>query len=156
MTAPPNAANALLRDEGARAALPCEHEATSAVAAIEEFLRIEGPAKIMMPRAVQTHECGGQQIRAGQQIFLAIGAANRGPAVFANPDKLDRARAPNPHVAFGEGIHFCLGAPHARLEARIALTRLFAHFPRLALACEEVAWRATISDRSLATLSVTI
>jgi len=78
------------------------------------------------------------------------------PAVFVRPDDLDLARAPNPHIAFGEGIHFCLGAPRARLELRIALTRLFARFPRLALASERISWRPTISDRSLASLPVSI
>jgi len=148
--------NALLRDEAARAAFPRDPDDPSALASIEECLRFEGPAKIMMRRALHAHERGGQHVQPGQQIFLALSAANRDPAVFARPDALDLARTPNPHVAFGDGIHFCLGAPLARLEARIALTRLFARFPRLALAREEVAWRATISDRSLARLLVTL
>jgi pimeloyl-[acyl-carrier protein] synthase len=118
------------------------------------MLRFDGPAKIMMRRALVTHERAGQTIAAGQAVFLAIPAANRDPAVFAQPDHLDLARTPNPHLAFGDGIRFCLGAPLARLEARIALTRLFARFPRLALASEQLAWRPTISDRSLASLSV--
>jgi cytochrome P450 len=148
--------NALLRDEAARAAFPRDADDPRAPAAIEELLRFEGPAKIMMRRALHVHERGGQRIEAGHAIFMALSAANRDPAVFAQPDRLDLARAPNPHVAFGDGIHFCLGAPLARLEARIALTRLFARFPKLALAREEERWRATISDRSLEALHVTL
>ena len=146
--------NALLRDDGARAALPRDPDDPRALAAVEECLRFEGPAKVMVRSALHAHERGGQRIEAGQQIFMALSAANRDPAVFASPDRLDLARFPNSHVAFGEGIHFCLGAPLARLEARVALTRLFARFPRLALARDEVAWRATISDRSLVSLPV--
>jgi cytochrome P450 len=148
--------NALLRDEAARAAFPRDADDPRAPAAIEELLRFEGPAKIMMRRALHVHERGGQRIEAGHAIFMALSAANRDPAVFAQPDRLDLARAPNPHVAFGDGIHFCLGAPLARLEARIALTRLFGRFPKLALAREEERWRATISDRSLEALHVTL
>ncbi|MBM4382381.1 MAG: cytochrome P450 [Deltaproteobacteria bacterium] len=148
--------NALLRDDAARAAFPRDADDPRAPAAIEELLRFEGPAKIMMRRALHAHERGGRRIEAGHTIFMALGAANRDPAVFAQPDRLDLARSPNPHVAFGDGIHFCLGAPLARLEARIALTRLFARFPKLALAREEVRWRATISDRSLVELHVAI
>jgi cytochrome P450 len=145
---------ALLRDPEQRAALPDEPEA--AATAVEELLRFEGPAKIMMRRALVTHERAGQTVAAGDAVFLAIPAANRDPAIFARPDALDLTRTPNPHLAFGDGIHFCLGAPLARLEARIALTRLFARFPRLALASEQVTWRPTISDRSLVSLPITI
>lgn len=148
--------NALLRDAAARAAFPRDPDDPRALAAVEECLRFEGPAKIMMRRARHAHERGGQTIQPGQQLFLALSAANRDPELFARPETLDLTRSPNPHVAFGEGIHFCLGAPLARLETRIALTRLFARFPRLALAREEVAWRATISDRSLVSLPVTL
>ncbi len=149
-----SSANALLRDEAARAALPGDPEARSAAAAIEEFLRFEGPAKIMMRRAVQPHERGGQQIQAGQQIFLAIGAANRDPALFMNPDKLDLSRAPNPHVAFGEGIHFCLGAPLARMEAEVAFEALLDRFPKLELASEALEYRANPILRGLVALPV--
>ncbi len=149
-----SAALALLRNPEQRAALPTEPEA--AATAVEELLRFDGPAKIMMRRARFTHERAGRTIAAGQPIFLAIPAANRDPVVFARPDELDLSRTPNPHIAFGEGIHFCLGAPLARLEARIAVTRLFARFPCLALASQQISWRPTISDRSLASLSVTI
>lgn len=145
---------ALLRDPEQRAALPDEPEA--AATAVEELLRFEGPAKIMMRRALVTHDRAGRTIAAGDAVFLAIPAANRDPAVFARPDALDLERTPNPHLAFGDGIHFCLGAPLARLEAHIALTRLFARFPRLALASEAIAWRPTISDRSLVSLPIAI
>ena len=148
-----SSALALLRDARQRAQLPVEPD--DAVCAVEELLRFEGPAKIMMRRALVSHERAGQTVEAGQQIFLALPSANRDPEVFARPDALDLARSPNPHLAFGEGIHFCLGSSLARLEARIALTRLFARFPRLTLASEEIGWRRTISDRSLLSLLVT-
>ena len=150
-----SAVNALLRDDAACTSMPREPDDPRAAVAIEELLRFEGPAKIMMRRAVHAHDRGGQAIQPGQQLFLAISAADRDPEVFARSDALDLSRAPNSHVAFGEGIHFCLGAPLARLEARIALTRLFARFPGLALARDDVTWRATISDRSLVALPVT-
>lgn len=137
---------ALLRDPAARAAFPLDPDA--AAPAVEELLRYDGPAKIMMRRALETHERSGAMVRAGDALFLAIPAANRDPAVFAEPDRLDLARSPNPHVAFGEGIHFCLGAPLARLEARIALARLLARFPGLVLASDQIEWRRTVSDRS--------
>jgi cytochrome P450 len=85
-----------------------------------------------MPRKVaRTHERGGKELHAGQNVFLSIASANHDPAVFLNPGGLDLARDPNPQLGFGWGLHFCLGANLARLEARIALQRLLQRHPVL-------------------------
>jgi cytochrome P450 len=98
--------------------------------AIEEVLRYRTPVQAMF-RATRTDvELGSVRIPAGRLVVACIGAANRDPAVFTEPDRFDSAREPNPHLAFGHGIHFCLGAPLSRLEASIALPDLLAHFPR--------------------------
>lgn len=145
---------ALVGDSQAHANFPRDPEAAGP--AVEELLRYDGPAKIMMRRALVTHERSGSTVRAGDSLFLAIPAANRDPAVFPDPDRLLLTRSPNPHVAFGEGIHFCLGAPLARLEARLALTALLARFPRLRLGPGPIAWRRTVSDRSPLAVPVTL
>jgi cytochrome P450 len=86
---------------------------------------------------------------------VAIGAANRDPAHFPEPDRLDLARADNRHIAFGFGIHFCLGAPLARLEGQIALGTLARRLPRLALATDAPEWRESQVLRGLKALPVT-
>ena len=81
-----------------------------------------------------------------------LSAANRDPRRFANPDALDVRRTPNRHLAFAFGIHFCLGAPLARLEARLALEALLRRFARIELACEDPPWKPQIFLRGLASL----
>lgn len=98
--------------------------------AVEEFLRVCGPARSMPRKVAKTHERGGQTLEAGQNVFLGIVAANHDPAVFREPGVIDLARDPNPHLGFGWGLHFCLGANLARLEARVALRTLFERFDR--------------------------
>jgi len=127
--------------------------ATDVELAIEEMLRFESPAKAMMRTVVDSHERNGHRFEAGQSVFLAIAAANRDPRVFESPDRIDLARHPNPHLSFGFGHHFCLGASLARLEGRIALPMLLRRFPNLALA-GPVRWRPTISDRSPASIPI--
>jgi cytochrome P450 len=80
----------------------------------------------------------GVTIPAGAEVAALLGAANRDPAVFAEPDTFDVGRDPNPHLGFGAGLHFCLGAPLARIELRAALAALLDHAPALALAAEPV------------------
>jgi cytochrome P450 len=100
---------------------------------IEEVLRYRTPVQAMF-RATRTDvELAGARIPAGSMVIACIGSANRDPAVFTNPDQFDVTRAPNPHIAFGHGIHYCLGAQLSRLEARIALGDLLARFPRFEL-----------------------
>jgi unspecific monooxygenase len=93
---------------------------------VEEVLRFDPPVQLTMRTALADTEAGGRPIRAGEQILLVLGAANRDPEVFAEPDRLDLRRfagsaEADRHLAFGLGIHFCLGASLARLEGRIAL-----------------------------------
>ncbi len=123
--------------------------------AVEELLRYEPPAKAMTRIVVEDHERDGHQFTAGQNVYLAILAANRDPRAFASPHRLDLTRTPNPHLSFGFGHHFCLGASLARLEASVALGRLFRRFPDLALAGEPT-WNATISDRSPTSVPVSL
>lgn len=102
-------------------------------AAIEEFMRCVGPARTMVRKVARAHERGGQQFVPGQNAFLSIASANHDPAIFAAPELLDLERDPNPHLGFGWGLHFCLGANLARLEARVALQTLLERYPRLTL-----------------------
>jgi cytochrome P450 len=85
---------------------------------------------------------GTTDVPARQQVIVCLAAANRDPEVHPDPDTLDLGRTPRPHLAFGHGIHFCLGAPLARLEGRVALTTLLRRFPHLRLAVErrDLSW----------------
>jgi len=106
-----------------------------AESAVPELLRYLSFAQISKPRyANEDVTFWGQPIRRGQMIFACLAAANSDPAVFAHPDQLNLRREPNPHVAFGDGAHYCLGAALARAEIEIALRRLFTRFPNLELA----------------------
>ena len=96
--------------------------------AIEEVLRYRSPVQYMYRRALTDVTIRDQEIRAGQMVLAWIGSANRDEVQFPDPDNFDIRRTPNRHIAFGHGIHFCLGAPLARLEAKIALTLLLERF----------------------------
>jgi cytochrome P450 len=123
--------------------------------AIEELLRLDAPAKAMMRTVAEDHERAGQHLEKGQAVFMVIIGANRDPRVFDDPARLHLDRSPNPHLTFGLGHHFCLGAALARLEARMALPALLRRFPQLALA-GDVEWKASISDRSAAGIPLRI
>ncbi len=99
--------------------------------AADEFLRVGGPGRTMVRKVAVAHERGGQRLEAGQNVFLSIEAANFDETVFAEPGKIDLERSPNPHLSFGWGLHYCLGATLARLEARIAVRMLLERFPTL-------------------------
>ncbi|MDC0746426.1 cytochrome P450 [Polyangium mundeleinium] len=105
--------------------------------AIEEVLRFRPPINTWFRVAAKDVELGGQTIRAKQQVVAFLGSANRDEAHFKDPDRFDIGRSPNPHLAFSSGIHFCIGAPLARLEARVALHAILERLPGLALASEE-------------------
>ena len=103
-------------------------------AAAEELLRFDTPLHLFTRYALQDLEIAGVRLRQGDRIGLLLGAANRDPSVFADPDRFDPKRATNPHVSFGAGVHFCVGAPLARLELKVALPILRARLLGLRLA----------------------
>jgi cytochrome P450 len=105
--------------------------------AIEEVLRFRSPLQWMYRVTTREVELQGQTIPAGALVLAMLGAANRNPRQFPDADRFDITRAPNPHLAFGAGNHFCLGAPLARLEARIGLTELFSRTADIELATQE-------------------
>jgi cytochrome P450 len=104
-----------------------------AVSLVEELLRFDGPVLRMGRVAVEPISLRGQTIAAGDRVFLMLAAANRDPEQFVDPDRLDIGRADNRHLSFGLGPHYCLGATLGRLEARLAIPRLFERFPKLRL-----------------------
>ncbi len=106
----------------------------SRAAAVEEMLRLDAPLHLFARYALEDVEFAGVRLRKGEKIGLLLGAANRDPDRFPRPDAFDARRNPNPHLAFGAGIHFCVGAPLARLEMATALPILFARLSRLRLA----------------------
>jgi cytochrome P450 PksS len=102
-------------------------------------------------------DLGGVRIRRGEQVMAMLAAANMDPAANAAPEKLDLARRPNHHIAFGTGIHFCLGYQLARLEGKCALEALYTRWPELALAIapHEIRWRSRPGLRAIISLPVT-
>ena len=109
---------------------PEQHSAT----AIDEFLRFDAPLHLFERTATQDTEVGGVEIKRGQKIAALLGSANRDEAVFENADELDLTRDPNPHIGFGAGIHFCIGAPLARMEMTTSLPMLMKAHPSIKLA----------------------
>ena len=125
--------------------------------AVEELLRYTSPLEIASVRLLREElKIGSRLVPRGELILAVFGSANRDEAQFVNPDVLDIAREPNRHVAFGQGAHFCLGAPLARLEGRIALTTLFQRLPNLRLAVppESLCWRRSLIFRGLEELPI--
>ena len=126
--------------------------------AVEELLRSSGPVLLLpFPRfATEDVILGGQQIRKGDLVLIVVGSANHDESQFTEPEELDIARTLKHHIAFGQGIHVCLGAPLARLEGDIALTTLLRRLPdvRLALPRDEVMWRGDLNLRGVSSLPV--
>lgn len=125
-----------------------------AVMATEECLRYDPPVKSFTRIAVAEVPWQGKVIRPGERVRWVIASANRDPAQFAAPDTFDIRREPNPHVAFGSGIHHCLGASLARIEGQEAFTALAQRFPTLHLALDEVAYQPSLTFRALTALPV--
>lgn len=121
---------------------------------VEELLRYDAPLHLFTRYALEDVAVAGVKLRQGDQIGLLLGAANRDPERFPDPDRFDPRREPCPHVSFGAGIHFCVGAPLARLEMQIALPILFERLPRLALA-ETPRYRDSFHFHGLERLDVT-
>src|SRR5262249_11787614 len=113
------------------------------------------PAQLTVRVAHEAVELGGKRIRAGQRVALILGAANRDPAQFPDPDRLEITRRENQHVAFGHGIHFCLGAALARLEGQIAIGTMLRRLPRVRLVTDTLEWRPSQARRGLRSLPVT-
>jgi pimeloyl-[acyl-carrier protein] synthase len=122
--------------------------------AVEELLRFDGPVQRTARIPSEDITIDGRTIPKGELVMPFIGAADRDPAQFPDPDRLDITRADNRHVAFGLGIHFCLGAPLARVEGQIAINTLLARMPRLALATDRPAFRQSLTLRGLESLRV--
>jgi pimeloyl-[acyl-carrier protein] synthase len=122
--------------------------------AIEELLRYDGPVQRTARVAGADATIGGRTIAKGDMVMPFIGAADRDPAQFPDPDRLDLSRSDNRHIAFGWGIHFCLGAPLARVEGQIALDALVRRLPGLELATHAPEYRQSLTLRGLKTLPV--
>ena len=123
-------------------------------AAVEELLRFDSPVQASLRLVLEDCEVNGIPLRRDDNVLLLNGAANHDPAVFDHPERLDIGRRENNHVAFGRGIHFCLGAPLARLEGRIAIEVLLERYPSLRLMSDRPAFRSSIVLRGLETLPV--
>jgi cytochrome P450 len=121
--------------------------------AVEELLRFDTPLQMFERWVLEPIELHGERIPKGAELGLLFGSANRDPAAFERPDDLDLAREPNPHLTFGAGIHFCLGAPLGRQELQISFGTLMDRFPGLELV-EEPRWRANYIIRGLEGLRV--
>ncbi len=123
--------------------------------AIEEFLRFQGPVQTVVRIAKEDIDLGGERIRSGERVFALLGASHRDPAKFDNAQAVDIARLQNPHLAFGFGIHMCIGAPLARIEGQEAFRVLLHRFEDFQLAAPELSWRDDFVTRGLEKLPVT-
>jgi cytochrome P450 len=127
-----NAVKAILESDESPVALFSSDDSTAAVC--EEALRFDPPLHFFDRYALEPVEVEGVQVKKGEKIGLLLAAANRDPARWQNPDKFDPSRPLLPNISFGAGIHFCIGAPLARLEMQVALPILFERLPNLRLA----------------------
>jgi len=123
--------------------------------AVEELMRFDSPLQLFERTATADVGIGGVTVREGQKVAALLGSANRDPAVFADPDTLDVGRSDNPHVSFGAGVHFCIGAPLARVELQASFGALLDRTSRLELGGEPVR-RPEFVIRGLADLPVVL
>ncbi len=147
-----NGVLALIRNPGELARL----RTTPALipSAVEELLRFESPTQYTARIAAHDTELGGKQIRQKQAVFAVLGAGNRDPERFPEPDRLDLGRSDNKHLAFGWGAHFCFGAPLARIEAQLAFEELL-RLENWLLATDKLTWRTNLALRGLTALPIT-
>lgn len=122
--------------------------------AVEELLRYDGTVKATVRWAKQSAEVGAKTIKKGDKVLVALSGANRDPEQFPDPDRLDFSRDPNPHVAFAHGIHVCLGAPLARMEAQESFRGLTQRFGALSLQTQDVTYHPTVVSRAIEALPV--
>jgi cytochrome P450 len=147
----------LLKNSGLRDWL--EQDWNRASLAVEEFLRFITPVQFTKPRYVRKDiELGGVRLKKGDRIMPMLAAANLDPQANVHPERLDLERKPNRHVAFGTGIHFCLGHQLARIEGACALKALFQRWPRLQLAVDEtqIKWRKRPGLKAIEHLPVVV
>jgi cytochrome P450 len=142
-----NGVRALLAHPAERARLDAAPELVDS--AVEEMLRYDGPSGAVVRIVGTDHELRGKQLRVGDRVFAMIHAANHDPEQFDDPARFDITRTPNRHLTFNHGRHFCLGAPLARAEARIAIARLTRRFPRLAMATDRLEHMDTLVMRGV-------
>ena len=124
--------------------------------AIEELLRYDSPVQLTGRTVMRDLEIEGKPIRRGEQVVGVVGAANRDPEQFSDPELLDVTRRDIRHLSFSAGIHYCLGAPLARVEGQIAIGEVVRRFPRLQLVTEALEWRETVTLRGLRSLPVAV
>jgi hypothetical protein len=125
------------------------------VPAVEELLRFESPSQHTARLAPADLELGGKAIRKRQAVIAVMGAGNRDPERFPDPNRLDLARQDNRHLAFGWAAHFCFGAPLARLEGQVAFATLLNRFPNITLEPNPIIWRENLGLRGLKALHIT-
>jgi cytochrome P450 len=119
------------------------------VSAVEEMLRFEGPTGAVVRVVKAPFELRGKTLKQGDRVFAMVNAANHDPEIFEEAANFDIGRTPNRHLTFNHGIHFCVGAPLARAEARIAISRFFARFPNAAMASDTVEYMDTLTMRGV-------
>ena len=127
-----------------------------AAAAVEELLRYDGPNGAQVRIVQQEHELHGKRLRPGERVFIMLNAANRDPRAYEDPDRVDLARNGPPHLAFGFGLHICLGFPLARLEGQIALPAVLARWPGLELTGARLEWLNSMVFRGMKAMPVKV
>jgi cytochrome P450 len=149
-----NAVNALLDHPDQLARLRDEPGLIDS--AVEEFLRYDGPSNSIARVVAHEHEIGGRVLKPGERVYAMVAAANRDPRQFADPQALDLGRNPNRHLTFGSGIHFCLGAPLARLEGQACVAAVLERFPTLARGDGDTEWLDAMVMRGMTRLPLRV
>jgi cytochrome P450 len=143
-------------DQNERAKNELREGAVDTAVAIEEFLRFCGPTNSIFRDVAKDHEVAGQTLRSGERALFVLAAANHDPHAFPEPDEINFSRSQNRHVAFGTGIHQCLGASLARLEAQIAIPAFLRRFPDYRVTSKNIDWQPLLMTRGLKNLPVEV